>query len=432
MTDMSQDFKNGVLLCHLLEIISGKTLPRFNKNPKMGMQESENCEQAITFIKSEGIKLVNIGGSDIKQGKTKLTMGLIWTLILRYEINKGDGDDSGGKNKLLAWVRSKIPEYDIKNFTSDWNDGRAINALNNAVVPGSCPNHAQLSGKNALSNATQGIETAERVLGVAPLIYPSEMVHPKVDEHAMMCYLAQFMDATPPKPHVSQNCSAHGDGLENGVAGRNARFAVSCPEDAPPPVVWVEGPVPVNPKDVKITDNGHGNYTVDYTPTVPGTYLVHVAVDGKEIPGSAFTVIVVPAHLRVFLGTGLASNTAQSLKNIETALDSGAILPIGGWKPLDCLEKKDRENMLNEQRGKVRAILLLIDEDATLSALQKAGEPDKLIELARSLGGRPPIRMPPSGGGGGGGGAGGKGKFCPECGAKAESSKFCMDCGARF
>jgi len=242
--------------------------------------------------------------------------------------------------------------------------------------------------------------------------------------------LAQFMDATPPKPHVSQNCSANGDGLENGVAGRNARFAVSCPEDAPPPVVWVDGPVPVNPGDVRITDNGHGNYTVDYTPTVPGTYLVHVSVDGKEIPGSAFTVIVVPAHLRVFLGTGLGSSTAESLKSIETALDAGAILPIGQWQPLDCLEKKDRETVYGQQRGKVRAILLLIDEDTTLTALQKAGEPDKLIDLARSLGGRPPIRMAaPSAAPAA---TGGKGKFCPECGAKAESSKFCMDCGAKF
>jgi len=86
--------------------------------------------------------------------------------------------------------------------------------------------------------------------------------------------------------------------------------------------------------------------------------------------------------------------------------------------------------MLGDQRGKVRAILLLIDEDATLSALQKAGEPDKLIELARNLGGRPPVRMAPATAAAAN--SGGKGKFCPECGAKAESSKFCMDCGARF
>lgn len=40
---------------------------------------------------------------------------------------------SGAKDLLLEWVRSKIPEYNIKNFNSDWNDGRAFCALTNAV-----------------------------------------------------------------------------------------------------------------------------------------------------------------------------------------------------------------------------------------------------------------------------------------------------------
>lgn len=70
-------------------------------------------------------------------------MGLLWTLILRYQIQKGD-DINAAKNDLLKWVNSKIPEYGISNFQKgirnslinlfyfnilDWNDGRAICAL---------------------------------------------------------------------------------------------------------------------------------------------------------------------------------------------------------------------------------------------------------------------------------------------------------------
>ncbi len=30
------------------------------------------------------------------------------------------------RSALLEWVRKQIPEYDIKNFTRDWNDGKAM------------------------------------------------------------------------------------------------------------------------------------------------------------------------------------------------------------------------------------------------------------------------------------------------------------------
>jgi len=46
-----------------------------------------------------------------------LILGLLWTLILRYEIKSGD-DNASAMDDLLKWVRSKIPEYDIKNFTT--------------------------------------------------------------------------------------------------------------------------------------------------------------------------------------------------------------------------------------------------------------------------------------------------------------------------
>lgn len=43
------------------------------------------------------------------------------------------------KQRLLNWIQTKIPDLPIKNFTTDWNDGRAIGALVDAVGPGRCP-----------------------------------------------------------------------------------------------------------------------------------------------------------------------------------------------------------------------------------------------------------------------------------------------------
>ena len=38
--------------------------------------------------------------------------------------------------RLMGWIQSKIPEVPITNFTNDWNDGRAVGALVDAVAPG--------------------------------------------------------------------------------------------------------------------------------------------------------------------------------------------------------------------------------------------------------------------------------------------------------
>ena len=82
--------------------------------------------------------------------KLKLILGLIWTLILHYSISMPVWDDDDfppanqsatgaeqtPKQRLLAWIQNKIPDRPITNFTTDWNDGKAIGALVDAIAPG--------------------------------------------------------------------------------------------------------------------------------------------------------------------------------------------------------------------------------------------------------------------------------------------------------
>lgn len=46
--------------------------------------------------------------------------------------------------RLMGWIQTKIPEMPISNFTSDWNDGRAVGALVDAVAPGQLFNKLRL------------------------------------------------------------------------------------------------------------------------------------------------------------------------------------------------------------------------------------------------------------------------------------------------
>lgn len=57
-----------------------------------------------------------LDASDILKGNLKLILGLIWTLILKYQISMPmmDDDDEGSrdmtpKQALMGWVKSKLP-----------------------------------------------------------------------------------------------------------------------------------------------------------------------------------------------------------------------------------------------------------------------------------------------------------------------------------
>ena len=46
----------------------------------------QNVETALRFLRYKEIKLVNIRGEDIVDGNPKLTLGLIWTIILYFQV----------------------------------------------------------------------------------------------------------------------------------------------------------------------------------------------------------------------------------------------------------------------------------------------------------------------------------------------------------
>ena len=53
----------------------------------------ENVAVALNFLENERIKIVNIDAQSIVDGKLKLILGLIWTLILHYSISMPMDDD---------------------------------------------------------------------------------------------------------------------------------------------------------------------------------------------------------------------------------------------------------------------------------------------------------------------------------------------------
>lgn len=62
IADLANDFSDGIRLIALVEVLSGKKLPNYNKRPKVRAQKIENVNIALQFLgKEEKIRIVNIG-----------------------------------------------------------------------------------------------------------------------------------------------------------------------------------------------------------------------------------------------------------------------------------------------------------------------------------------------------------------------------------
>ena len=138
------------------------------------------------------------------EGNTKLILGLLWALILRYQIAGVGGSDDSKKQKeaqkkrlnakklLLGYVNAALPDHDVSNFTTSWNDGLKLSALVDSCQPGLIPDHASLNPDNALENITKAMDIAEKELNVPQVMHPEDLAVEKPDELSVMTYISGF------------------------------------------------------------------------------------------------------------------------------------------------------------------------------------------------------------------------------------------------
>ncbi|XP_052835830.1 filamin-A isoform X10 [Drosophila gunungcola] len=312
INNLETDLSDGLRLIALIEVLSQKRMPKYNKRPTFRSQKLENVSVALKFLQDEGIKIVNIDSSDIVDCKLKLILGLIWTLILHYSISMPmwDGEDekqlngSGHtpKQRLLNWIHAKIPDLPINNFTNDWTTGKAVGALVDACAPGLCPDWELWDPKDAVQNASEAMGLADDWLNVRQLIKPEELVNPNVDEQSMMTYLSQYPNSklksgAPLRPKTNPNrVRAYGPGIEpiGPVVGAPANFTVETFSAGKGSVdVDIEGPNgEIEKADVRFNNDKNLTYTVSYIPKAEGSHKVAVKFSGRDIPKSPFPVKV--------------------------------------------------------------------------------------------------------------------------------------------
>uniref|UniRef100_A0A4W5PY58 Dystonin n=1 Tax=Hucho hucho TaxID=62062 RepID=A0A4W5PY58_9TELE len=215
VNDLYEDLRDGHNLISLLEVLTGQSLPRERdflktlrlprEKGRMRFHRLQNVQIALDFLKKRQVKLVNIRNDDITDGNPKLTLGLIWTIILHFQISEihvcGESEDMTAKERLLMWSQQMTEGYvgvRCDNFTTSWRDGRLFNAIIHKYRP-DLVDMARVSVETSRSNLEQAFGVAER-LGVARLLDPEDVDVQTPDEKSVITYVSTLYDVFPKVP----------------------------------------------------------------------------------------------------------------------------------------------------------------------------------------------------------------------------------------
>uniref|UniRef100_A0A4W5N7E3 Spectrin beta chain n=1 Tax=Hucho hucho TaxID=62062 RepID=A0A4W5N7E3_9TELE len=187
--DLYTDLRDGRMLIRLLEVLSGEQLPKPTKG-RMRIHCLENVDKALQFLKEQKVHLENMGSHDIVDGNHRLTLGLIWTIILRFQIQdisvetEDNKEKKSAKEALLLWCQ-------MKTICKMMSYGLAFNAIVHKHRP-DVIEFDTLKRSNAHYNLQNAFNTAENKLGLTKLLDPEDVNVDQPDEKSIITYVATY------------------------------------------------------------------------------------------------------------------------------------------------------------------------------------------------------------------------------------------------
>ncbi|EPQ19233.1 Nesprin-1 [Myotis brandtii] len=238
--------KDGVKLLALLEVLSGQKLPCEQGRRMKRIHAVANIGTALKFLEGRRIKLVNINSTDIADGRPSIVLGLVWTIILYFQIEELTSNlpqlqtlssstssvdstvsseaasppskrkvatkiQGNAKKALLKWVQytaAKQTGIEIKDFGRSWRNGVAFHSVIHAIRP-ELVDLERVKGRSNRENLEEAFTIAETELGIPRLLDPEDVDVDKPDEKSIMTYVAQFLKHYPDVHNTGT------DGLEN-------------------------------------------------------------------------------------------------------------------------------------------------------------------------------------------------------------------------
>ncbi|NXH21814.1 CLMN protein, partial [Bucco capensis] len=231
------DIQDGKILMALLEVLSGQKLMHEYKSSTHRIFRLNNIAKALKFLEDSNVKLVSIDAAEIADGNSSLVLGLIWNIILFFQIKELTGnlnrnssssslssgpsgpesdtshpstpsversmsvtvkDQRKAIRALLIWVQRKTRKYGVavQDFASSWRSGLAFLAIIKAI-DSTLVDMKQALEKSARENLEDAFSIAQNKLGVPRLLEPEDIMVESPDEQSIVTYVAQFLEHFP-------------------------------------------------------------------------------------------------------------------------------------------------------------------------------------------------------------------------------------------
>ncbi|TGZ67333.1 hypothetical protein CRM22_004876, partial [Opisthorchis felineus] len=206
--DLFVDLRNGYLLVRLLESLTNELLGfEFIESRLHWIQ---NVQRVLNFLRYRGIRIVNIRADEIVDGNPKLTLGLIWIIILHFQVTEVLQNQTGvsvslntsvpvdevAKQSLLNWCRAVTTGYPgvfVRDFSTSWLDGRGFLTLIHRYRPELVDFHL-VDRQSPSQNLELAFTLAERELHVVRL-FDAEDLASTTDERSIITYIASLYEA---------------------------------------------------------------------------------------------------------------------------------------------------------------------------------------------------------------------------------------------
>lgn len=199
--DIVADLMDGKMLLNLLEVLLNTTLRK--EKGVMRVHKLNNVEKAMDLLEKQKVKLVGINGFDIVDGKPRAILALMWSVILRFQVQEAMQETVteetakafNVEKKLLDWCKDRLQGYEssitITDFTTSWRDGLAFNALIHSYRP-DLFNFDDLETTSTHVRLESSFKMAEKYFGVPRYLDSSDIDVDKPDKKLIIMYLTEM------------------------------------------------------------------------------------------------------------------------------------------------------------------------------------------------------------------------------------------------